>query len=112
MNKTEAKKRIEELRKLTEYHAKKYYDEDSPDISDFEYDMLLLELRNLESKYPEFTDKESLTQKYNKELQAKVESQRKELFAESTKIDAKIGDIETALDAIIAIQESLIGGDV
>lgn len=35
--------------------------------------------------------KESLTQKYNKELQAKVETQRKELFAESTKIDAKIG---------------------
>ena len=63
MNKTEAKKRIEELRKLTEYHAKKYYDEDSPEISDFEYDMLLLELRNLESKYPEFTNKESLTQK-------------------------------------------------
>jgi Skp family chaperone for outer membrane proteins len=35
--------------------------------------------------------KESLTQKYNKELQAKVDSQRKELYAESTKIDAKIG---------------------
>ena len=34
--------------------------------------------------------KESLTQKYNKELQAKVESQRKELYDESTKIDAKI----------------------
>jgi len=35
--------------------------------------------------------KESLTQKYNKELQAKVDTQRKELYAESTKIDAKIG---------------------
>lgn len=35
--------------------------------------------------------KESLTQKYNKELQAKVDLQRKELYAESTKIDAKIG---------------------
>ncbi len=35
--------------------------------------------------------KESLTQKYNKELQAKVDSQRKELYEESTKIDAKIG---------------------
>ena len=63
MNKTEAKKRIEELRKQTEYHAKKYYDEDAPEISDFEYDMLLLELRNLESKYPEFINKKSLTQK-------------------------------------------------
>ena len=36
--------------------------------------------------------KESLTQKYNKELQAKVDSQRQELYAESTKIDKKIGE--------------------
>jgi outer membrane protein len=35
--------------------------------------------------------KETLTQKYNKELQSKVEAQRKELYEESTKIDAKIG---------------------
>ena len=63
MNKTEAKKRIEYLRKQTEYHAKKYYDEDAPEISDFEYDMLLLELRNLEKEYPEFITSNSLTQK-------------------------------------------------
>ena len=63
MNKTEAKNRIEELRKQTEYHAKKYYDEDEPEISDFEYDMLMLELRNLEEKFPEFLSNESLTQK-------------------------------------------------
>jgi len=63
MNKTEAKNRIEELRKQTEYHAKKYYDDDEPEISDFEYDMLMLELRNLEAKFPEFESKDSLTQK-------------------------------------------------
>ena len=62
MNKTEAKKRIEELNKLTAYYAKKYYDEDEPEISDFEYDMLMLELRNLEKEFPEFITKESLTQ--------------------------------------------------
>ena len=49
VNKTEAKKRIEELRSKTEYYSKKYYDEDKPEISDFEYDMLMLELRNLEN---------------------------------------------------------------
>ena len=54
MNKTEAKKRIEELREKTEYYAKKYYDDDNPEISDFEYDMIMVELRNLEKKYPEF----------------------------------------------------------
>lgn len=63
MNKTEAKNRIEELRKQTEYHAKKYYDDDAPEISDFEYDMLMVELRNLEAQFPEFVTKDSLTQK-------------------------------------------------
>jgi len=63
MKKAEAKARIEELRKKTEYYAEKYYDEDAPVISDFEYDMLMLELRNLEKEFPEFIVKDSLTQK-------------------------------------------------
>ena len=63
MNKKQAKERIEELRKQVEYHAKKYYDEDKPEISDFEYDMLMVELRNLENQYPELKSKDSLTQK-------------------------------------------------
>ena len=63
MKKTEAKKRIEELRKETAYHAKRYYDDDAPEISDFEYDMMMLELRNLEKEYPEFVSNDSLTQK-------------------------------------------------
>ena len=63
MNKKEAKERIETLRKQTEYYAKKYYDDDKPEISDFEYDMLMVELRNLEKEYPEFKSEDSLTQK-------------------------------------------------
>ena len=63
MNKKEAEERIEFLRKETAYHAKKYYDDDNPEISDFEYDMLMLELRNLEKQFPEFISKDSLTQK-------------------------------------------------
>ena len=63
MDKKEAKDRIEKLRKLVEYHARKYYDDDKPEISDYEYDMLMVELRNLESNFPEFLDKDSLTQK-------------------------------------------------
>ena len=41
MKKEEAQKRILELRETVEYHAKKYYDDDAPEISDFEYDMLM-----------------------------------------------------------------------
>ena len=63
MNKKQAKERIENLRKQLEYHAKKYYDEDKPEISDFEYDMMMVELRNLEKKYPEYKSENSLTQK-------------------------------------------------
>ncbi len=63
MDKSKAKKRIDELNKLTAYYAKKYYDDDNPEISDFEYDMLMNELKNLEREFPEFIDKNSLTQK-------------------------------------------------
>ena len=62
MNKKQAKERIEYLRKTVEYHAKKYYDDDDPEISDFEYDMLMLELRNLEKEYPDLITDTSMTQ--------------------------------------------------
>ena len=62
MNDIEAKERIKELRATLEYHAKKYYDEDKPEITDFEYDMMMLELRTLENQYPELIQKESYTQ--------------------------------------------------
>ena len=63
MTKEQAKNRIDELNKLTAYYAKKYYDDDKPEISDFEYDMLMNELKNLEREFPEFISKDSLTQK-------------------------------------------------
>lgn len=63
MNKKQAENRIKELRTITAYHAKRYYDEDSPEISDFEYDMLMNELKSLEKEFPEFISKDSLTQK-------------------------------------------------
>ena len=55
-------KQIEDLRNQIRHHDYLYYCLDNPEISDFEYDMLMLELRNLEKEYPEFITKESLTQ--------------------------------------------------
>lgn len=63
MNITQAKKRVNELRETIAYHNKKYYDDDAPVISDFEYDMLNNELKNLEKQFPELVTKESNTQK-------------------------------------------------
>ncbi len=59
----EAKKQVEELREKLEYYAQKYYDEDKPEISDYEYDRLMNKLKALEKEFPELITKDSLTQK-------------------------------------------------
>jgi len=59
----EAKRQIEELREKLEYYANKYYDEDAPEISDYEYDMMMNKLKALEKQFPELITPDSLTQK-------------------------------------------------
>ena len=128
MNKKQAKERIEQLRKQTEYYAKKYYDDDKPEISDFEYDMLMVELRNLEKKYPEYQSEESLTQKVGghvkegfskvihevplQSLQDVFSLEEVEEFVERIKQKAKENDIkevkyviETKIDGLSAALE-------
>lgn len=61
MSKSEAEKRILELSKKLNYHSKKYYIDDDPEISDAEYDFLLQELIRLEERYPEFKTPDSPT---------------------------------------------------
>lgn len=63
MEKQEAKQKIESLKEELEYYAKKYYDEDKPEITDYEYDMLMNKLKALEKQFPEFITEDSLTQK-------------------------------------------------
>ncbi len=55
--------RVQELRRLIEYHNYKYYVEDNPEISDLEYDRLVEELKRLEEQYPELVTPDSPTQK-------------------------------------------------
>ena len=55
--------RIEELKKELNYHSKKYYVDDDPQISDFEYDKMLRKLENLEEEYPEAITADSPTQR-------------------------------------------------
>ena len=54
-----AQKRIEELRNLINYHNEKYYNQDSPEIEDFEYDNLMKELIELEEQNPELKTNDS-----------------------------------------------------
>ena len=55
------KSRAEELSKIIEYHNKKYYENDEPEIEDFEYDRLLHELISIEEEYPELSSPDSPT---------------------------------------------------
>ena len=58
-----AEKRIAQLKETINYHAKLYYINDSPEISDYEYDKLFYELVALEEKYPEFATDDSPTKR-------------------------------------------------
>ena len=62
MNSSEAKKRIAELSEEIRYHNKLYYDQDSPEIEDYEYDALTSELKILEKEFPELILPDSPTQ--------------------------------------------------
>lgn len=63
MNEQEAKKRIDELVKLLNYHSQLYYVEDRNEITDYEYDMLQQELKGLEEQFPQFIRNDSPTQR-------------------------------------------------
>ena len=56
------KKRIEELRAQIAHHNEQYYGTDAPEISDAEYDLLMRELRDLETQHPELADEQSPTE--------------------------------------------------
>ena len=57
----ELAERIEKLRARLLYHAKRYYVDDDPEISDYEYDMMYAELLRLEAEHPELDDPASPT---------------------------------------------------
>jgi len=63
MNKAEAKKNIEQLREEINTHNYKYYVENSPTISDYEFDQLLKKLEDLEKQFPDLVTPDSPTQR-------------------------------------------------
>ncbi|MBQ4545328.1 MAG: NAD-dependent DNA ligase LigA [Oscillospiraceae bacterium] len=57
------KKELEQLKKEIAEHNRKYYVEDAPDISDYDYDMLMRRLKDIEKAYPELITSDSPTQR-------------------------------------------------
>ncbi len=107
-------KRINELRELIEYHSKKYYVEDSPQIPDYEYDALYRELQELEREHPELDSPTSPTKRVGgkvldkfKKVSHAVQMQslqdvfsKDELFAAIEKMGAESYAVEYKIDGL------------
>ena len=65
---------MRELERQLDYHSHKYYVENSPEISDREFDMLLRELQDLEARYPEYADENSPTKRVGSDLTSEFQS--------------------------------------
>ncbi|WP_288865013.1 NAD-dependent DNA ligase LigA [uncultured Alistipes sp.] len=64
------RRRIEELRRQLEFHNHKYYVENAPEISDFDFDRMMRELQELEAAHPEFADPDSPTARVGSDISA------------------------------------------
>lgn len=107
-------KRINELRATIEYHSKKYYVEDSPEIPDYEYDALYRELQELEKEHPEFDSPTSPTKRVGGAVLEKFEKvthavpmqslqdvfSREELVSAIEKMAAKSYAVEYKIDGL------------
>ena len=78
MEKTQANIRINELRGIIDDANRKYYVENSPTLSDYEFDMLLKELEALEKEHPELITPDSPTQRVGSDLKAPIAKEGKE----------------------------------
>ena len=79
----DVQKEIISLRRELERHNRLYYVEDAPEISDYEYDMLMQRLKALEAEHPELITIDSPTQKVGGEALSKFEPVRHQVPLES-----------------------------
>ncbi len=71
---TETGKRIEELRRQLNYHNRKYYVDNAPEISDFDFDRMMRELQDLEQAHPEYADPNSPTVRVGSDITSEFRS--------------------------------------
>lgn len=74
MSRTDDIKRMRQLEQELDYHSHRYYVDNAPEISDFEFDALLRELQDLEATYPEDADPNSPTKRVGSDLTIEFES--------------------------------------
>ena len=76
MDRQQAESRIKELRKILWENSRKYYVDNAPAISDYEYDHLMYELADLEKEYPDLVTPDSPTRKVGSDLENSDENGR------------------------------------
>lgn len=76
MDRQQAENRIKELRKILWENSRKYYVDNTPAISDYEYDHLMYELADLEKEYPDLVTPDSPTRKVGSDLENSDENGR------------------------------------
>ena len=108
-------KEMRELEKALEYHSKKYYEEDSPEISDYEYDAMFDRLKKLEEQYPEYASPVSMTHRVGGAVAERFEKVRhnvslgsltdvfspEEVTAFCSKVKGQFSDVEFVTEAKI-----------
>ena len=100
MTKDQAYKKISELKEAIEYHNRRYYDLDSPEISDYEYDSLMRQLKTLESLYPEFKTDDSPTVKVGGHISNLFEPVKHEVPMESLQDVFDFSEIDAFVERI------------
>ncbi len=89
----EARKRAEELRPLLKYYTQKYFDDEQV-VSDYEYDMLMRELKQIEKEYPELITKDSPTQRVGASIKKGFEKVTHEVPLQSLQDVFSFGEVE------------------
>lgn len=112
MEKSDALMRIRELRDLINHHNFLYYQQATPKISDYQFDMLLKELESLETNYPEFFDQNSPTQRVGGEI-TKVFQSVKHIYPmlslENTYSEDELAEFDNRVQKILGESYEYIG---
>src|SRR6187551_1623661 len=108
MTPAEAKKRIAELRPEVARHDERYYRQAKPEISDFEYDRLKLELADLEKQFPQLASADSPTQKVGDDrIQGfqEVTHRQKMLSLDNTYSEEEVRAFHARLTRLLGVED-------
>ena len=114
----EVKKELAQLRRTIRHHNVRYYNDDNPEISDYEYDQLMLRLKELEKEYPELITENSPTQKVGGTAKRRAGTlvrhdvpmlSLQDVFSRE-EIEAFVRDIEARMENPVFVVEEKIDG--